>query len=90
MLSFLRHIFSALVSHAPQPKSALTAQQASAIAETAVIGTHHAGNMWMSRLDTFNGQRVWIVGSASKGSGITVIIDDATGNIVSCKPWGVR
>jgi hypothetical protein len=76
---------------APEPKpSLLSEQQARDVAETAVLGTHHAGNMWMAELGHLDGRLIWIVGSASVGSGITVTIDDATGDVISCKPWGIR
>jgi hypothetical protein len=32
----------------------------------------------------------WLIGTATVGSGVTIRISDATGEILERRPWGVR
>jgi hypothetical protein len=32
----------------------------------------------------------WLIGTASIGSGVTIRISDATGEVLERRPWGVR
>ncbi len=82
MLKFLRRLFKPV---APKPKPCLSAQQACVIAENAVLGTDCAGIMGVARLMCQDGKLIWAVGSANIGSGMTIIIDDATGVVMSCQ-----
>jgi hypothetical protein len=82
MMSFLRRLFEPA---APKLKSRLTAQQACAIAENAVLGTNSAGTMGVSRLMWQDGKLIWAIGSTNMGSGMTVLVDDATGTVLSCQ-----
>lgn len=87
MFNFLSRIFK---QHPPELKSTLTAQQACAIAEKAVVGMEWAGLMTMSRLITQNGKLIWAIGAATRGCGMSVMIDDATGVVISCEQLNGR
>lgn len=82
MMNFFRRLFEPA---APELKPCLTAQQACAIAENAVLGTDCAGIMGVSRLMCQDGKLIWAIGSTNMGSGMTVIVDDATGAVLSCQ-----
>ena len=73
-----------------RPTAKLSQAQACAIANAAVSDSPYKAMMTMARVDNRDGKRVWIVGSATIGSGMTVIVDDATGKILHREPWGVR
>lgn len=87
MLSFLRRFIDRGRS---SPKSLLSAQQACDIAEKVVSGTHCAGTMNLSRLESRDGKLIWLVSSVTIGSGMTVTIDDATGAVIRSERWGIR
>lgn len=87
MLSFLRRFIDRGRS---SPKSLLSAQQACDIAENVVSGTHCAGTMNLSRLESRDGKLIWLVSSVTIGSGMTVTIDDATGAVIRSERWGIR
>lgn len=82
MLNILRRIFKPTPSDL---KPCLSAQKACAIAENAVLGTDCAGIMGVSRLMHQDGKLIWVIGSANIGSGMTVVIDDKTGVVISCQ-----
>ncbi len=82
MFNLLSRIFK---QRPPELKSTLTAQQACAIAEKAIVGTEWVGLMTLSRLINQNGKLVWAIGSATRGCGMSVMIDDATGVVISCE-----
>jgi hypothetical protein len=71
-------------------KAALSDAQACAIANAAVADTPYKDLMGMVKLENRDGHWTWIIGSTTIGSGMTVIIDDATGEITQREPWGVR
>ena len=87
MLNFLRQLFD---KGRPQIKSMLSAQQACAIAESAVAGTHCAGTMNLSKIENLDGKLIWRVSSVTVGSGTTVMIDDSTRAVLRSERWGVR
>jgi hypothetical protein len=73
-----------------RPPAMLSEAKACAIASTALADSPYGTMMTMARLDNREGKQVWIVGSATIGSGMTVIVDDGTGEVLSREPWGVR
>ena len=82
MLNFLSRFFKPKLA---EPKSMLTAQQACAIAEHAVEGSAWVGLMTFSTLKCEGDKLIWEVVSATIGAGIVVLIDDATGAVISRK-----
>jgi hypothetical protein len=74
----------------PKPVTVLSESQACAIANAAVDETPYAPSMGMVKLENREGRWVWIIGSATVGSGINIIIDDATGKVTGRETWGVR
>lgn len=82
MLNFFSRLFKL---GRPELKPSLSAQQACAIAEKAVEGSDCVGIMGVTRLIYQDGKLIWAVGSANIGSGMTVLIDDATGAVISCE-----
>ena len=87
MLKFLRSVFN---KGQTEMTTGLTAEQACAIAENEVKGSDWAGQMTMSTTERRDEKLVWIIGSPTVGSGMTVTIDDASGTVISCGTWGVR
>ena len=74
------------------PETRLTADAARAVANAAMTGdwAHYAGRMTVAAAELRDGRAVWQVGSATIGSGVFVIIDDATGEVLERRSWGLR
>lgn len=75
-----------------RPETRLTPEAARAIADAAMTGdwSRYAGKMGMVSIERRDGRVVWLIGSATIGSGVTVTIDDATGAVLDRRRWGVR
>lgn len=75
-----------------QAETRLTPEQARALANAAMTGdwSWYAGKMGMVSTERRDGRVLWQIGSATIGSGATVIIEDATGVVLDRRGWGVR
>jgi uncharacterized membrane protein YkoI len=69
----------------PTLKSALTPEQACTIAEQAVAGSEWAGLMTLATLMVQDERLVWAIGTATRGAGMSVMIDDSTGRVIRCE-----
>jgi len=87
MLGFLRRLIG---RQRFGPHSLLSAKQACEIAERAVTGTYYAGKMTFSKLENRDGKLIWLISSVTKGSGVIVTVDDATGELMHNERWGIR
>ena len=74
----------------PQHSTLVSETQALSIANEAVVETPYHSMMGMATVEDHDGRRVWIVGSRTIGSGIIVVIDATTGEVVGRESWGVR
>ncbi len=73
-----------------EPLTRLTREAAVAAAETAARAAGIDQRLEMTRVRR-NGDRIeWLVGTATVGSGVTVVVDDATGIAGPVERWGVR
>jgi|GEM_PF-2027410 hypothetical protein len=86
IMSFWRTLFARRA--APErPDCRLTEMQALELARRAVTGTRPLHVTEVVR--TERGVE-WRIGTGSVGSGVTLRIDDATGEILERRDWGVR
>ncbi|SDD78415.1 PepSY domain-containing protein [Rhodospira trueperi] len=78
----------------PWPKTRLSADQAVEIAWAKArdpdLAAFRGFSGMMAEPRRENGRVVWSVSTATKGSGYAVMIDDATGTVISEGGWGVR
>ena len=72
---------------AARPACRLTEDQALEIARAAVSATQPC--FVQDRPATDAGIE-WLIGTATIGSGVTIRISDATGEVLERRPWGVR
>lgn len=68
----------------------LSESEALTIAPEAATGTPFERLMYMTMVQEEGGRLQWIVGSTTIGSGFEVVIDDATGAVLSSRAVGVR
>ena len=88
MIGILRRLFA---RGKRRPATRLTEEEVRAIADAAVADLAFLKDlMTMIRVDEREGRVLWHVGSATRGSGWTVTVDDATGQVIDRQKWGVR
>lgn len=75
-----------------RPETRLTPEQARAIANAAMTGewSWYAGKMGIASVEERDGRVLWRIGSATRGSGVIVTVEDATGVVLDRQGWGVR
>jgi hypothetical protein len=82
--------FYRLLRGPPLPGPRLSQQQVRALVAQAVRAAQidvTLGVLTMRRLD---GRFTWIAKTATKGSGLQVAVDDATGTLGPVERWGIR
>lgn len=68
----------------------LTDSEAITIACTTEIAADHKDKMTLVKVIIEEGRPIWVVNSATMGSMIEVVIDDATGNVIKAGRIGIR
>jgi hypothetical protein len=87
MIEIIRRLFS---RRTHRSATRLSQQDVLAIAATAATDALLADLMTITSVEQRDGRLIWHIGSATVGSGLTVTVDDATGEVIERKTWGVR
>lgn len=74
----------------PPPETRMTRDQVMALAATAADAAGIGRVLGWATVRRIDGRLTWIVSTATKGSGWSVSIDDATGEVGPVKGWGIR
>jgi hypothetical protein len=87
MIEAIRRLFG---RKAQRPVTRLSEQEVRAIAKAAVAEGFFKDLMTITSVEQRDGRVLWHVGSATRGSGLWVTVNDATGEVVEQKKWGIR
>jgi hypothetical protein len=74
----------------PPPETRMTKEEVMALAAEAFANTRTDDVLCWPTVHSVDGRLTWIVGTATVGSGWTISIDDATGEVGPVEHWGVR
>jgi hypothetical protein len=85
MLTLLRRLFCP-----PSPETRMTRDEVMALAAKAAEAARINCVLGWATVRRIDGRLTWIVSTATKGSGWSVSIDDATGEVGPVKRWGIR
>jgi hypothetical protein len=86
MLNFFHRLL-----HRPfLPGPRLSREQVRALVAAAVRAADIHATLGVLSLRRRDGQFTWIAKTATKGSGLQVTVDDATGTVGPVERWGVR
>jgi Bacterial CdiA-CT RNAse A domain len=83
MMSLIRRLFP---HRTPRPSTRLTQAEAEAIA-AGVVPDWYKKLMTMASVAERDGRFVWQIRSATIGSGLIVVVDDATGDVIEQRGW---
>jgi hypothetical protein len=82
--------FRRLLFRPPPPQTRMTKEEVMGLAAEAFAKTRIDEVLLWPTVRSIDGRLTWIVGTATVGSGCTVSIDDATGEVGPVEYWGVR
>jgi hypothetical protein len=85
-MDLLRRLFGRAPARA-RPPCRLTEAQALDIARDAVAG---ASPLYVHDIVQTDAGVEWLIGTATVGSGTSIRISDANGEVLERRPWGVR
>jgi hypothetical protein len=83
--SFLKRLFGR--NSQKPPVCRLTNAQALEIASSSVSSDTP---LHVFRIEQTSDGIEWQIGTMTIGSGLSIRVDDRTGTIIECRPWGVR
>ena len=83
--SFYRRPFGA-----SRPKARLSHEQVRALIAAAVQAAHIDATLGVLSMRCIEGRITWIAKTATKGSGLQLTVDDATGTLGPVERWGIR
>ena len=83
--SFYRRLFGP-----SRPKPRLSHEQVRVLVAAAVQAAHIDATLGVLSMRRIEGRITWIAKTATKGSGIQVTVDDATGTLGPVERWGIR
>jgi hypothetical protein len=86
----IRAIGRLFASGSRPPATRLSEAEARAIARAAVPDGFFKDRMTITKVESRDGRLLWHIESATRGSGLRVTIEDATGQVIEQKKWGVR
>lgn len=79
-----------VVGEPPRPVTRLSREEVIDIARAAIRDRPRSQDLGLAEARREDGRLVWHVSTATVGSGYCVMIDDATGTVISEGGWGVR
>jgi hypothetical protein len=85
----LRLFYRRLVAPS-RPKPRLSHEQVRALIAAAVQAAHLDATLGVVSMRRIDGRITWIAKTATKGSGLRVTVDDATGTLGPVERWGIR
>ena len=85
MFMLLRRLFGP-----PSPETRMKRDEVMALAAKAAEAAGINRVLGFATVRRVDGRLTWIVSTATKGSGWSVSIDDATGEVGPVKRWGIR
>jgi hypothetical protein len=74
----------------PTPATRMTRDEVLALAAKAAEAARINRTLGVATVRRIDGRLTWIVSTATKGSGWSMSIDDATGEAGPVKRWGIR
>jgi hypothetical protein len=74
----------------PTPATRMNRDEVMALAAKAAEAARINRTLCVATVRRIDGRLTWIVSTATKGSGWSMSIDDATGEVGPVKHWGVR
>lgn len=75
------------LTDAPEPITRLSAEEALSIAREACVGDPQQQYLGWTKVTKKDAWLVWEVGSVTKGGGLSVEVDDATGRVLGITHW---
>ena len=82
--------FYRLLCGPPLPRPRLGPEQVRALVAQTVAAAHVDATLGVVTMQRIEGRFTWIAKTATKGSGLQMTVDDATGKVGPVERWGVR
>jgi hypothetical protein len=73
-----------------RPETRMTKQEVKVLADRAAEAAHINRTLGFITVRNINGRITWVASTPTIGSGWSVTIDDATGEVGPVRRWGVR
>jgi hypothetical protein len=83
-------LFRRLLFGPPPPTTRMTEEEVRVLADKAVQAARINQLFGRVSVRSIEGRLTWIVSTSAKGSGWSVWIDDATGDVGPVRRWGIR
>jgi hypothetical protein len=85
MLTLLRRLL-----FGSRPETRMTEQEVKMLADRAAEVAHIDRTLGFITVRSINGRITWVASTPTIGSGWSVTIDDATGEVGAVRRWGIR
>lgn len=83
-------LFRRLLFGPPRPQTRMTKEEVKVLVDTAARRAHVDTPLSRINVRSIDGRITWVASTATMGSGWSVKIDDATGEVGPMRRWGLR